>query len=71
MRYYTYAIPVSEFGDPDYITMSEEEIRTEYFPYWYRMMCDKYGQAQVNENYCFEDCLDNWVILNSAWLVTE
>lgn len=46
---------------------SEEEVRKYYWPYWYEQMCNKYEQSYVDENYCFEDCLADWIIVNYAW----
>ena len=68
MRYYTYCQPANEQGDPEYITMSENEIRKEYWPHWYQKMCDKYERSYVDENYSFEDCLDDWKIIHWAWI---
>lgn len=51
--------------------MSEDDIRKEYYPYWYEKMCDKYEQAYVDENYSFEDCLEDWKIVHWAWEVKE
>ncbi len=51
--------------------MSEEEIRKEYYPYWYKKMCEKYEQSYVDEHYCFEDCLEDWVIVHWAWEVKK
>jgi hypothetical protein len=46
--------------------MSEEDIRKEYYPYWYKKMCEKYEQSYVDEHHCFEDCLEDWVIIHWA-----
>lgn len=74
MRYFSY----NEYVDDDYddqggyiVTMSEEEIRQKYWPYWYKKMCDKFGQELVDEKYSFEDCLDDWIVVNCAWEVKE
>lgn len=67
MRYFTYVVPINELGDPKYTTMSEDEIRKEYWPQWYQKMCEKFGQAHVDEQYCFEDCLQDWITVNWAW----
>jgi len=67
MRYFTFVQPKNLAGDAEYITMSEDEIRKEYWPYWYKKMCDKYEQAYVDEHYSFEDCLDDWKIVHGAW----
>jgi len=66
MRYFCY----NEQGDDDenvVVTMSEDEIREEYYPYWYEKMCNKFGKQKVDETYCFEDCLDDWLVVHWAW----
>lgn len=67
MRYYTFAQPVNEVGDPEYVTMSEDEIRKEYYPYWYRKMCEKFGKEHVDKTYSFENCLEDWITVHWAW----
>lgn len=76
MRYFSY----NEY-DPDssradetggYVeTLSEEEIRKQYYPYWYGKMCKKFGKEHVDTNYCFEDCLDDWKVVHWAWEIDE
>ncbi len=76
MRYFSY----NEY-DPDspradelggyVVTMSEEEIRKQYYPYWYGKMCEKFGKEHVDENYCFKDCLVDWQVVNWAWEVNK
>ena len=51
------------------ITVSEEEIRKDYYSYWYDRMCQKFGKDIVDKNYSFEDCLDDWVVVHWAWEV--
>ena len=66
MRYYCY----NELGDDDQeliIVKSEDDIRKEYWPYWYERMCKKFGQKNVDKKFSFQDCLDDWVIVNWAW----
>lgn len=65
MRYYTYVQP-AESGDPKQVTISEDEIRKTWYPYWYGKMCDKYEQAYVDEHYTFEDCLEDFCIVYRA-----
>lgn len=65
MRYFSYN--KRDVSSTYVETVSEDEIRKQYWPQWYQQMCDKYEQAYVDEHYCFEDCLDDWVILNKAW----
>lgn len=67
MRYFTFVQPLNDAGDPEYVTMSEEEIRNDYYPYWYKKMSAKYGHKYVDDNYTFEDCLIEWIIVNWAW----
>ena len=70
MRYYTYVQP-AESGDPEYITLSEDDIRRDWYPYWYKRMCDKYEQSYVDENYTFEDCLEDFRIVYWAMESTQ
>jgi hypothetical protein len=68
MRYFSY----NEQGDDDenvVVTMSEDEIRKEYYPYWYEKMCKKFGKEYVDKNYSFEECLIDWQAVNWAWKV--
>lgn len=67
MRYYCYNEPIGDGSENEVITKSEEDIRNEYYPYWYERMVKKFGYQHVNENYSFEDCLDDWIIINWAW----
>lgn len=76
MRYFSYNEydPDSPRADAEgeYVeTLSEEEIRQQYYPYWYAKMCEKFGKEHVDANYCFEDCLDDWQVVNWAWEVKE
>jgi len=73
-RYYSYNEydPESELADVNggyVVTMSEDDIREQYWPYWYGEMCEKFGKEEVDGKYSFEDCLDDWVIVNWAWEV--
>jgi hypothetical protein len=65
MRYFCF----NEFDDQGehIVTMSEEQIRKEYWPYWYKKMCEKYGQERVDNDYTFDDCLTDWIIVHWAW----
>ena len=67
MRYYSFAYPTE--GDDVVETMSEDDIRKEYYPYWYGKMCEKFGKEHVDANYCFEDCLVDWIVIHWAWEV--
>lgn len=70
MKYYSY----NELGDNDediVVTLSEEEIKKTYYPYWYERMCKKFGKEHVDQNYSFNECLDDWIIVNWAWEVKD
>jgi hypothetical protein len=68
MRYFCYDEP-GEDGENVVVTMSEDEIRKEYFPYWYEKMCKKFGKQKVDETYSFEECLIDWQVIHGAWKV--
>ena len=74
MRYYSFA----EFWSNDdgtlqdeVVTLSEEDIRKSYWPYWYGRMCEKFGKEHVDEHYSFEECLEDWIVVNWAWESTN
>jgi hypothetical protein len=72
MRYFSYNEydPNSPFADETggyIVTVSEDDIKRTYWPYWYNRMCAKYEQAYIDENYTFEDCLEDWIVVNWAW----
>jgi len=66
MRYFSYIEP-----DQEVQTMSAQEIRETYYPYWYDLMCKKFGKEYVDKTYNFEDCLEDWIIVNWAWEVHD
>lgn len=72
MRYFSYNEydPSSQFADETggyVVTVSENDIRRTYWPDWYSNMCEKYEQSYVDENYSFEDCLEDWIVAHHAW----
>jgi hypothetical protein len=73
MRYYSF----NDYDGDDpsnghkITTMSEEEIRKEYYPYWYDKMCNKFGKEHVDKNYSFEECLIDWITVHWAWASNE
>lgn len=79
MRYFSYnEYTETEFSPDDssippalIVTVSEEEIRRDYYPYWYEKMCTKFGKTAVDQTYSFEDCLDDWIVVNWAWEVKD
>jgi len=71
MRYFCYNELVEPDEGTDVITVSEEDIRKEYYPWWYKKMCEKYSKEEVDKNWSFEDCLEDWKIVNYAWEVED
>jgi len=69
MRYYSFNEFDSESGWVS--TVSEEDIRRDYFPYWQKKMIDKFGENHYDTNYCFEDCLNDWIVVHWAWEVDD
>lgn len=67
MRYFTYVQPIDEVGTPGYVTVSEDEIRTTYYPDWLQKMNAKYGETFVQQTYSFEECLADWMVIHWAW----
>ena len=47
--------------------VSENDIRESYYPFWYEKMCKKYGKEKVDKFYSFQECLEDWIVLNEAW----
>lgn len=65
MKYYTICYPV-ENGEPEFETLSEQDIIDQYWNYWYGKMCEKLGQQYVDDNYTKQDCIDDWVYIHWA-----
>jgi len=71
MRYFSYNEYVEDANANSVVTLSEEDIRRDYWTFWYGKMCEKYGKEHVDATYCFEDCLDDWIVVNWAWEVSD
>ena len=72
MRYFCYMTTGGERGETYVVeTVSEEDIREDYWPHWYHQMCKKFGKEHVDETYSFHDCLDDWIVVNWAWESTD
>lgn len=69
MRYWTFAEP-TDLNDmtPSYVTLSDDEIITGYWYFWYDKMCAKFGKEVVDRDYSKLDCINDWVAVNWAWL---
>lgn len=70
MRYFSYNEP-DENMENVVFTMSEEEIRDEYYPWWSERMKEKVGEEVFLKDWSFNDCLDDWVAEHWAWEVKE
>jgi hypothetical protein len=69
MRYYSYNEYSENPNANPLVTVSEEDIRRDYWPFWYYKMCKKYGQEIVDRDYSFENCLSDWMVIHWAWEV--
>lgn len=67
MRYYCYYDYSENSNTNTVLTISEEDIRRDYYPYWYEQMCKKYGDEVVAKNCTFQDCLEDWIAVYWAW----
>ena len=70
MRYYSFN-EQDDKGNDVVQTMSEDEIREEYYPYWKERMIKKYGEEEFKKTWSFEECLEDWVVVNWAWEVKD
>lgn len=63
--------------DPDHpnggyiVTCTEEWIKEHYYPYWRGKMEEKFTKEIVDANYSFEDCIEDWVVVNWAMEIKE
>ncbi len=71
IRYYSYNEYHEDPNVNTVVTVSEEDIRRDYWPFWYERMCKKFGKERVDNTYNFEDCIDDWIVVNWAWEVEE
>jgi hypothetical protein len=46
------------------ITVSDEDIRRDYYPWWKEQMK---RSGRNPDDYTFYDCLDDWMVVNWAW----
>lgn len=72
MRYFSYHEYVTD-ESAIIVTKSEDEIRKEYWPHWHAQMMKKFDNdpSLFEEIYSFEDCLDDWIVVNYAWEVKQ
>lgn len=72
MKYWSYNeydpdSPLADETGGYVVTLSEEEVLKDYWPYWYKKMCEKFGKEHVDTNYSQQDCVDDWCIVHWAW----
>ena len=70
MRYYSYN-EMGDNGENLIITVSEDEIRKTYYPWWKERMYKKFGKDAVDAKFSFDDCLYDWIVVNWAWESTN
>ena len=71
MRYFSYDELVEPGEGTCVVTVSEDDIRKEFYPSWYERMCQKYGKEEVDKNWSFEECLEDWVTTYCAWSAND
>jgi hypothetical protein len=64
---YWYYVDHDEHGNSKVVVISEEEIIEQYWPYWYKQACDKFGKDYVDQTFEKDDCIDDWITINWAW----
>ena len=70
MRYYSFN-EQDDKGNDVVQTMSEDEIREEYYPWWKERMIKKYGEEEFKKRWSFEECLEDWIAVHWAWEVKD
>jgi hypothetical protein len=65
VKYYTIAYPGAS-GEDVVETLSEDQIITQYYPYWFSKMIEKYGKEHFEKTWCAQDCISDWVIIHWA-----
>lgn len=66
MRYWSYN-ELEDDGSNLVVTLSEDEILNQFYPYWSSRMIAKFGQEVFERDWCKKDCIDDWVVVNWAW----
>ena len=70
MRYYSFN-EQDDKGNDVVQTMSEDEIREEYYPWWKERMIKKYGEEEFKKRWSFEECIEDWIVIHLAWEVKD
>jgi hypothetical protein len=67
MRYFCYSVVIEPDMKPTVTEcLSEEDIRKQYYDVWKERMVIKYGEEDFLKHWSFEECLEDWCILNDA-----
>jgi len=72
MRYFSYNEYIADNDNTESTgvkTVSEKEIRVNYYPKWLERMKAKYGDDEAKLT--FENCLEDFIIIHWAWEVTN
>lgn len=64
MRVFKYIQPNEEMQDNEIVTVTEEQIKEEYFKHW-KDQCTLCGCPE--DFLTFENCLEDWITVNWAW----
>ena len=70
MRYWSYAEQLyveNDATEHEVITLSEDEIIEQFYPYWEEKMIEKYGREEFERDWSPQDCVMDWVVINFAW----
>lgn len=59
----------NEQGQDKPVVMTEDEIRSTYWDYWVGQMTKKFGPESDRINW--ENCLDDFLVVNWAWEVKD
>ena len=46
------------------VVVSEDDIRRDYYPWWKEQLK---RSGRNPDDYTFDDCLDDWMVVNWAW----
>lgn len=61
---------LGENGEVLAVVVTEDWIRDNYWPFWYEKMVEKLGKEKA-DTCTFQDCLDDWVVGQWAWVLGE
>jgi hypothetical protein len=70
MNWFTYVEP-NEQGEDVFVTVSEEDVRRDFYPQWREKMIKKYGQEKFDSTWSFQECLEDWCLVYNAWAVDD